>query len=418
MTGTRDDQPAVAGGTPAKTTPFGRQNRYGDEELAELREALAQGTLFYAGGQKVKQMEKAFAEQHGARFGVACTSGTAAIHAALIALGVSPGDEVIVPPITDMGTVAPVLWQGAIPVFADLDPRRYTLAPAAVEVALTPRTRAVIAVHLAGTACDLGALAALCQRRGVALLEDCAQALGCRYRGRPVGATGAVGCYSLNEFKHISCGDGGIAITNDEALAPLLRLATDKCYDRRAEVAVRTPRFLANNYRMTELQGAVALAQLRKLDGIVAARQRWCGSLMARLAPIEGLLLPQWPAESEPSWWFFMLRVVPAVLGADAPTFAQALAAEGLPCYAGYIGQCVYEYPVFTNHAAFAHAAHPYAGRLYGKGLCPQAEAILTTCVTMSVNEAYTDADLEETARAYTRVARWFHERGKATGSR
>ena len=144
-----EDKPAIAGGQPAKTTPFGKaEARYGEEELRELKEALDQGSLFYARGKKVYQLEEAFAESCGAPHAVACASGTAAIHAALIAAGISPGDEVITSPVTDMGSVIPILYQGAIPVFADLHPRTYALLPEAVEAAITPRTRAILAVHL------------------------------------------------------------------------------------------------------------------------------------------------------------------------------------------------------------------------------------------------------------------------------
>src|SRR5688572_23874096 len=144
---------AIAGGKPAKTKPYAKQTRYGEEELAELKEAITQGTLFYAGGKKVKSLERAFAEKHGAKFGVAASSGTAAIHAATIAAGISPGDEVIVPPITDMGTILPVMWQGAVPVFCDLDPHTYNMTANTIEEKITDRTRAIIAVHLAGNPC-------------------------------------------------------------------------------------------------------------------------------------------------------------------------------------------------------------------------------------------------------------------------
>jgi perosamine synthetase len=142
------DRPAIAGGDKAKQTPYGSAARYGEEELNELREALEQNTLFYTQGRKVAQLEAEFAAKVGAQFAVACSSGTAAIHAACIALGLSPGDEVIVSPITDMGTLVPILYQGAIPVFADLTPHGYTLDTASVEDHVTTRTRAVIAVHL------------------------------------------------------------------------------------------------------------------------------------------------------------------------------------------------------------------------------------------------------------------------------
>lgn len=407
-TTTTAELPAIAGGTPAKQTPYGSERRYGEEELGELEEALNQGTLFYAQGKKVHQLETEFAAKNGVAFAVATSSGTATLHAALIAAGISPGDEVIVSPITDMGSVVPILYQGAVPVFADLHPHTYTLDPAAVEAAITPQTRAVLAVHLAGNACAMDELTAIARRHDLAVIEDCAQAFGATYRGQPIGAIGVIGCFSYNEFKHISCGDGGLAVTNDAQLALRLRLATDKCYNRTAQGAERNPTFLANNYRMTELQGAVAVAQLKKLDDIVARRRRWCNALSAQLADVPGIDLPQITPGCEPSWWFYMLRVRPGELGADAGEFAAALQAEGLRASAHYIGHCIYEYPIFVDHSAFARGEHAYMRRQYGKGLCPQAEAILETCVMLAINQAYTETDLAETVYGVRRVAAWF----------
>src|SRR5581483_9218148 len=356
------EKPAIAGGDKIKTTPYGREQRYGEEELRELQEALAQGTLFYAQGQKVKQLEREFAEKNGVRFAIASTSGTASIHSALIAAGISPGDEVITGPITDMGTLVPILFQGAVPIFADLHPHTYEMLPESVAERITPRTRAIVAVNLWGNANDLKALRALAEQHNLMLIEDCAQAFGCRYEGKPIGTWGKIGCFSLNEFKHISCGDGGIIITDDEDLAVRLRMATDKAYDRRPGATMRNPGFLANNYRMTELQGAVAVAQLKKLDDIVARRQRWCGALSERIADAPGITLPTPTPGCSPSWWFYMLRVVPEELHASADQFAEALRAEGLPAGAHYIGVPVYEYPIFVNESAFDHAPAPYAG--------------------------------------------------------
>ena len=402
------DLPAIAGGAPAKRTPWGHEQRYGEEELQELKEALARDFLFYAGGTKVAKLEEDFARKNGVRFAVACSSGTSAVHSAMIALGISPGEEVIVPPITDMGSVIPILYQGGIPVFVDLHPYSYALQPEKVEEAITDRTRAVLAVHLWGNACDLDALCDICDRHGLALVEDCAQGFGCLYRGKPIGTFGKIGCFSLQNSKHISCGDGGLTITDDEELAKRLRLAMDKCYSRDVSAAIRTPHFLANNYRMTELQGAVAVAQLRKLDSIVERRRKWCTALSERLESVPGITLPTPTPGCDPSWWFYMLRVQPEILGVDADAFAEALRAEGLSAGAHYIGQCIYEYPIFVNHSAFERGTHPYAQRQYGKGLCPTAEAIVETCVILPVNQAYTEADLEETAHAVRRVSRWF----------
>jgi perosamine synthetase len=401
------DLPAIAGGAPIKRTPYGKENRYGAEELEQLRQALEQDTLFYAQGKKVFELERAFAKYCGTKHAIACSSATAAIHAALIALRISPGDEVIVPPITDMGSVLPILWQGAIPVFADLDPHTYNMSAQTVERSISPKTRAIIAVHLAGNACDLDALSRQAADRGIALIEDCAQAHGATYRGKPLGSFGTIGCYSFNEFKHISCGDGGVCVTNDDDLAKKMRLSTDKAYDR-SPGARREPEFLANNYRMTELQGAVALAQLGKLESIISRRRNWCGRLSERLANLPGLALPKITPHCNPSWWFYMLCVVPAQLGTNADEFAAALKAEGVPAAAHYIGMCVYEYALFKNRSAFERGEHPFATRDYTRERCPVAKSILDTCVIVHVNQAYTEQDLEDTVGAFERVVKWY----------
>lgn len=405
------DLPAIAGGKPAKSRPFTKEKRYGAEELVQLGEAIDQGSLFYAHGKKVFEMEKAFAAKHGAKFAVACTSGTASIHLAMMAIGISPGDEVIVPPITDMGSIVPILWQGAVPVFADLDPHTYNLTADTIGRAISEKTRAVLAVHLAGNACDLHSIKSLCDSRGIVLIEDCAQAHGTMYDGKHVGTFGQVGCYSFNEFKHIACGDGGVCITDDEALARKLRLASDKGYDRSPSGVGRNPSFLAANYRMTELQGAVALAQLGKLDSIIARRRNWCGQLQQRLRGLKGIALPAITPKCDPSWWFYLLRVMPDELGASTDDFAAALKAEGLPVGAHYIKSPIQDYPIFKNHSAFDHGEHPFSRRDYSREQTPIARQILDTCVILHVNEAYSAADLDETVTAFQRVVRWFTSR-------
>lgn len=402
------DLPAIAGGAPAKTAPYGKRPRYGADELRELEEALDQETLFYSQGHKVTLLEEEFATKNGARFAVATSSGTASIHAALLAAGISPDDEVITSPITDMGTASPILFQGAVPIFADLDPHGYNLQTASVEALITPKTRAVVAVQLWGNTCEMNSLRALCDNHDIWLIEDCSQAFGATYDGKPVGTIGHMGCFSFNEFKHISCGDGGLVITDDPNLAIKLRLATDKCYDRRADAVIRQPHFLAPNYRMTELQGAVARAQLRKLDDIVARRREWAADLTARIENAPGIAVPRADPHCDPTWWFYMLRVDPEVLGADADEFARALKAEGVPAAPHYIAQCLYEYPIFVNHSAFERGQHAYDNYEYKKGLCPNAEAILDTCIKFPVNEGFTEQDGEETAHAINRVAQWF----------
>ncbi|MDD2485967.1 MAG: DegT/DnrJ/EryC1/StrS family aminotransferase [bacterium] len=402
------DIPAIAGGNPTKTVPYGTRTRYGKEELKQLKEVIDKGTLFYVYGNKVKDLERRIAGLTGTEYAVAASSGTSSIHAAMIALGISPGDEIITAPITDMGSLIPILYQGAVPVFADICPHSYTLSPQSVEERITDRTRAVLAIHLWGNACDLAALKAICLRHNLFLIEDCAQAWGCTYKGRSVGAIGNIGCFSMNESKHISCGEGGVTVAGDKDIARRLRLATDKCYDRESGAAFRDPSFLANNYRMSELQAAIALAQLDKLAGIVERRRWWGTELSSRLHDLEGITLPQPTSGCDPTWWFYMLRVKPEKLGCNADEYAAALKAEGLGATAHYIGRCVYEYLVFTRHSAFERSGHPYEKYDYHTGLCPIAEKVLETGVVLPVSEAFTDIDLEETAEAICRVTRWF----------
>jgi len=258
-----------------------------------------------------------------------------------------------------------------------------------------------------GNACDLDALQALCEPRGITLVEDCAQAFGAVYRGKPIGTIAPIGCFSLNEFKHISCGDGGIVLTDDDNLAVRLRLATDKGYDRRPDALVRQPAFLCNNYRLTELQAAVAVAQFRKLDSIVERRRRFTGHLTAALADVPGIRLPTPTDGAEPSWWFYFFRIVPEVLGVDAKTVAGALSKEGIRAGANYIGTPIYRYPIFTDHSAFAHGSHAYQTVDYSAAPCPEAEAILDTGVMVPVNEGYTETDAEEIGFGIRRLCEW-----------
>lgn len=282
---------AIHGGPKAKPGPYGSGARFGAAEKQQLCEALDQQTLFYAKGRKTRELCERFAARYGARYCIPCSSCTAALHIALGACGIKPGDQVITAPITDMGTCSAILMCGAIPVFADLDPATCTLSPAAVEKLIGPRTAAIVPVHLTGAPCDLDPLLALARKHDLWLIEDCAQSFLTEYKGRLCGTLGEMGCFSLNDYKHISAGDGGLVITQDPALAKRAALYSDKCYDRAPNAALN-PFFLAPNYRMTELQAAVALAQLDRLDQIVALRRRYGDGLASGVGGLAGYSAP------------------------------------------------------------------------------------------------------------------------------
>ena len=260
-----EEKLAIEGGTPVRQGALpsvgdisGRN--LGEQEIANLTEVIKSGNLFRYGGRFVVGLETEFARLLGMGQAVACTSGTAAIHLAVAGVNPSPGDEIITSPITDMGTISPIIMQNAIPVFADLDPETFNLDPASVAECITERTKAIIVVHLMGGPADMDALLALARPRGIKVIEDCCQAYLAEDRGRLVGTIGDVGCFSLQQSKHMTAGDGGIVVTNDEALAGRMRLFADKGWARGGEV--RDYLQLGINYRMNELTGAVAYAQV------------------------------------------------------------------------------------------------------------------------------------------------------------
>jgi dTDP-4-amino-4,6-dideoxygalactose transaminase len=400
---------AIHGGTPIKTTPYGTGKRFGEDEVKQLIEALEQNTLFYHQGTKVKTFLREFNGLYGAKFSVAASSGTAAIHVALGAAGVTVGDEVITGPITDQGTLIGILYQNAIPVFADLDPHTYGLDPASIESRITPRTKAIVAVHLAGNPCDMDPILDIARRYGLKVIEDCAQSYLCRYKGRLAGTIGDYGCFSTNDFKHMSTGDGGIVLVNsgEEADYHRTHAFADKNYERLGSTVVRDLSYLAPNYRMTELQGAVGIAQLKKLAWICDKRNAYGDRLTAGIADLPGIAPHRVQEGNHGTYWFYMMRVDESTLGCTRDEFSQALRAEGIANGAGYIKQVVYMQPMFQNKTAYLGSRFPFelSGVEYPQGLCPEAEAILRTAIVIPVNEFYSDSDLEETIRGIRKVA-------------
>jgi len=330
---------ALLGGEKAKKTPFGTGKRFGEEELTQLREALEQETLFYWSGSKVKALNTKFAEMYGAKYCVATSSGTAALHVALGTVGVTAGDEVITSPITDMGTVIGILYQNAIPVFADLDPHTYNLDPKSVEEKISDKTKAIVVVHLAGNAADMDKIMAIARKHNIKVIEDCAQSYLCYYKGKLTGTIGDIGCFSLNNFKHISAGDGGMLLLNDEESYIKAHKFADKNYDRfsKNSSAMRKIEFLAPNYRMNELTGAVGLAQLGKLKWICESRNAYGDKLSRGIKDLPGLYIPKVIDGGKSSYWFYMLRIDEKEAGVSRDEFSKALAAEGVPNTPGYI---------------------------------------------------------------------------------
>jgi dTDP-4-amino-4,6-dideoxygalactose transaminase len=397
---------AIDGGPPVRSTPLPGSARraMGEEEIAALTEVIHSGRLGRHGGTKVKELERAFAERYGVKHAIACSSGSAAVHTAVATIDPEPGDEIITTPCSDFGTVLGILFQNAIPVFADLDPETLCLDPTSVEARITSRTRAIVAVHLFGGLADLDALRAIADRHAIPLIEDCAQAQLSDYRGRLAGTVGALGCFSLNATKHLNCGEGGVVVTDDDALARRARLFADKAWPRDEED--RYTLFLAQNYRLNELQAAVALVGLRRLAENVAARRRAVARIVAQVRDVPGLRVPDQLPGTRSSYWIFHLFADPAL---DATALARALAAEGVPFAAKYVTP-LYTWPVLRDRRTYGRSGFPFGSPYtdrpfdYAPGLCPTFEAAREHLLLLSVDEQWTDADADDVARALRKV--------------
>jgi dTDP-4-amino-4,6-dideoxygalactose transaminase len=400
---------ALHGGEKAVQRSFSSTPRWGELELKQLESMLQQRSLFYWNGPQTKLLKERFQEVCPVKHVQTCSSGTAAIHIAVAAAGVTLGDEVITSPITDIGTVIGVLYQQAVPVFADLGAGTYNLDVADVERRITPKTKAIIAVHLTGNPCDMDALKTLADRHKLVLIEDCAQAWGARYRDRPIGTIGHIACFSLQDSKHVTCGDGGVVGSSDERFGPNLQKFGDKGGDRRKGGGFQA---FATNYRMSESQAAVAAAQLTRLETIASKRAQLGNLLTEKIADVPGIIPHQVHPKDRAVYWFYFLRMRPEAFKCNRAEFVKALAAEGAGVSAGYIGVPLYGEPVFKNHAFFGgHWPVKEMGLTtmdFSKHKCPEVEAILATGIRVGIYEYMTEDYVKGVAAAIKKVAQYY----------
>jgi perosamine synthetase len=382
---------------------------FGKEEEQLVLEALRSGCLSKTGGSMVKRLEREFAAMLDLPFALACSSGTAAVHLCISALHLEPGDEIIVPPITDIGTILPILWQNAVPVFADVEPLTMTLDPNDVSQKITGKTRAIVAVHLAGQMCDMGSLRKLADERKLTLIEDCSQAYWAEYKGNLAGTMGDMACFSLQQSKHVTCGEGGLMVTRNSEFARTASLFVDKAWPRDTNT-LGSGRFLflSQNYRMSELQGAVALAQIRKVQTVVSHRRQAAESLSGLLHNLTAVKAPHIPAHTKHSYWLYPLRVVQPENGAQTQKIGDALVAQGVPAWIRYIVDPLYLSPLFTEPATYGTSGYPftaYGAQRFERGLCPHAEAALDSVIAIHWNENLNEANVREVATAISSAA-------------
>lgn len=381
--------------------------KFGALEKKYLNEVIDSGNLFYVNGEKTKNLIKAIQKYFNIQHAAVMSSGTAAIHAAVAALELPPGSEVITTPITDMGTVIGVLYQNLIPIFADLDPNTYNMTAETIRKVITSRTKAIIVVHLAGNPAEMQEIITLAKEKNLRVIEDCAQSYGAKYKGKKIGTMGDIGCYSLNAYKHISCGDGGFIITDSEELWVKTVNYADKYYDRlnTGERLVH----LAPNYRFTELQAAVALAQFSKVDEFVEIHHNLGKIWNDGISDLPGIIPHLVKPENFCSYWFSMLRVEPKVLGVTREAFVKMLNSEKIEASAGYIPHVLYMEPLFANKSFFPGNIWPVEKLLdtpikYTKGLCPVAEEILETAVKIPINIHINSEEIRKKAENFRKI--------------
>ena len=409
---------AIDGGTPVRTTPMNADKGLSylneDEEMQAVEEVLRSRSLFrYYGPQllrKTEEFEQRLREITGAEYALGVSSGTAALQAALVGLGVEDGDEVIVPAVTFIATVGAVINARAVPVFAEVD-ESLNLDPASFEAQITAKTKAVIPVHLANVACDMDPIMAVAKKHSVRVLEDSAQAMGVTYRGRQVGSIGDAGAFSLQLSKNITTGEGGALVTNHFMVFD--RAA--RYHDQGGQFTTSTgdvreltsgEPFIGTNLRMTEIAGALAAAQLDRLDGIVATMRTLAASIRQRLGdlPVEWRHIPDMAGEGGSVTMFFESDEI-------AVRFAAALRAEGIPAGRVYGGQPVYANPAVLNQkTAWSHGCpfnckeHP-TERTYHMGLCPRSENLLGRSLSIGIGPMMAAADADDIVTAVRKVA-------------
>lgn len=405
---------AIDGGEKAVKAAVTRPPRWGDPEREQLTAMLQQPSLFYWQGAGYGPQSKALIERFQqfcpAKWVHNCSSGTAALHIAVAAAGIGPGDEVITSPVTDIGTVIGTIYQLGVPVFADLGPGTWNLDPADVEKRITPKTKAIIAVHLTGNPCHLDALKDIADRHKLILIEDCAQAWGAKYRGKPIGTVGHIACFSLQDTKHITCGDGGVVASNDERFGPSLQKFGDKGVSR---LDKRIFKSFATNYRMSEPQAAVVAAQLARLESIASTRAKLGNLLTEKIKHLPGILPHQVHPEDRAVYWFYFFRPQFDKFRCDRSAFVKALMAEGVQGVSGgYISVPLYGESIFKEHAFFAGRWPVRECGLttmdYSKHQCPEAEAILKTGIRITLHEGMTEEYILQVAAAIEKVARHF----------
>jgi perosamine synthetase len=364
----------------------------GNEEIGLLTEVIRTGVLTSTRGSYTRALETRFKAMTGSPYGYACSSGTAAIHAAIAALNPEPGDEIITSPVTDMGALTPILYQGAIPVFADVDPRTCNITAHTLRSCISERTRGIIVTHLFGNPCLMGPIMELAASYKLPVIEDAAQAFGARWRDRAAGAIGSIGCFSLQQGKHITAGEGGLIVTNDKDLARRIFLFINKGWGYGDEEPDHL--FAALNCRISELQSAVALAQLERIHCFVKKRIEAADLLTGMLKSTGGIHTPEIEPGCVHSFWRYCLNVDRREIPGGADALGKELEQWGIKSMPHYIKKPAFSCEIFKSRNTFGTSQYPFTlarpeALDYRKERFPGTFTALENILVLPWNERY-----------------------------
>jgi perosamine synthetase len=378
------DELAILGGKKVREIPFPKHPIIGEEEKNQILEVLESGNLStfvaapgenFLGGKKIREFEEKFAKKFGTKFAIAFNSASSALHAAVVSVGINPGDEVIVPPYTFTSTATSALMHNAIPAFCDVKEDTFCLDPSKLLSVYSNLSKAIIPVHLFGHACDMDEIMEFAKKKNLKVIEDCAQSPGGKYKNQNLGTIGDCGIFSFQETKNMTTGEGGMLITNDENIARTAQMVRNH-----GEMIIPSQKsrsyvseFLGWGYRMTEIEAALGIAQLSKLDFFNNERIKLAEYLSSEINKIEGLKHVKYNFVKH-VYYVFAFSFDEDKIGISRNKFCKSLNAEGIPCGAGYV-KPLYLNPLYLEKRSFAFKH--YTGNLeYFKGLCPVTEKL------------------------------------------
>ena len=385
--------------------------QFNPDTLEDILEPIKNGKVNYWTGPKGMEFEEAWRQWIGAKMAISCTNGTAALHIALAALNIGPGDEVIVPSYSFIASSFSVVQAGAIPVFADVTDD-HTLDPACIEALITERTKAIIVVHLYGVVADMGPILEIAKKHNLKVVEDCAQCFGGEYKGTKAGLIGDVGCFSFCQSKHFTTGgEGGMVVTNDEEVGWECRSFRDHGYDVKTRMNMlaleeKLPyihRRVGFNYRMTEIQSIIGLNELKRFDNWNLARRfKYAKMYDEAFTGLKGIKkLPVNTEERNCSYWWYPMLVDLSVLDCDAPAIVKELGAAGIPCY-GIQWPEAYEEAAYREHGGFGEAKFPFESKEYAdansvdysKVFCKNANALRSQTVCLFLHPSWEEVHI------------------------